>query len=534
MIFLTSESSIVKHLLSFFFVLLLLGTVVACSDDILTDAAAQPSYELNDSTSPDTYHLGVLLTGHTTATQKLMLYNRNKGEIVLDGISLRGGDSSIFRINVDGMAGTSFLNTDYLHIARGDSLFVLVEATFAGRQDERDVEREDWLDIRCNGLTRSIRLAVTTRDVEELHADTLRADTVWQTGGLDKLIYGALCIPQGVTLSIDPGVTLYLHDHASIEVYGCLKIQGTQQQPVTLLGDRTDKIFDNLYYRDMSAQWGGINYYPGSVGNLLQYADVRGMTTGIVLTQDSCDTSFLADRPTEPAPEADPKRYAYGPDFLSDPAQQLIIRHSSIRNSNYSLIAAHNSNMIIENSLLMNSSGAILELAGGAYDVTHCTLANYNYWAAFSQCDVVMRNYDIQSEPDAADELRLPRPLYRCNFTNTLIYGRSGFDPNIDANGFTCFVDDYGTLLDSIYNYRFDHCLLQSSSGYDDDDCLSILWTDDPLYQLVDMPNYVCDPHLQPESPCIGRGEGRTVARLPFDLDGKARPSTPAIGCYEP
>ena len=302
---------------------LALATIASCSDDILTDVGAQPSYVLNDS---DCYNLGVLLTGHNTATQKLMLYNRQKGELSLSSICLRGGDSSIFRINVDGMAGTDFTNPDFLHIAQGDSLYILVEATFAGRQDERDVVREDFLDIVCNGRTQSIRLVVTTRDVEELLNDTIRSDTTWLAGGIDKLIYGAFAINPGVTLTVQPGVTLYLHDHASIEVYGTLRLEGSLEQPVTLLGDRTDRIFDNLYYRDMSAQWGGINIYPGSTGNLFQYAEIRGMTTGIVVHQDSTDTHFLAEAPEGIVVPGDPKRYAYGPDFLGDERQQLIVR----------------------------------------------------------------------------------------------------------------------------------------------------------------------------------------------------------------
>ena len=38
---------------------LALATIASCSDDILTDVGAQPSYDLNDS---DCYNLGVLLT----------------------------------------------------------------------------------------------------------------------------------------------------------------------------------------------------------------------------------------------------------------------------------------------------------------------------------------------------------------------------------------------------------------------------------------------------------------------------------------
>ena len=76
--------------------------------------------------------LGVLLTGHNTATQKLMLYNRQKGELSLSSICLRGGDSSIFRINVDGMAGTDFINPDCLTVVNGAK----VEASLASCKPE--------------------------------------------------------------------------------------------------------------------------------------------------------------------------------------------------------------------------------------------------------------------------------------------------------------------------------------------------------------------------------------------------------------
>lgn len=485
-----------RYLPLFLFVLLL----AACSDDLLTDVTAQPSYELNEA---DCYSLGTLLNGHQTATQKLMLYNRQQGEIALESINLRGGGQSIFRINVDGMAGFSFSNRDLLHIAQGDSLCILLEARFDGKQDEREMLREDFIDIQCNGRLTSIRLTVKTLDVEELRDETIMVDTLWLNGGLDKLIYGDLVVAEGTTLTIDSGVTLYLHDHASIEVYGTLVLRGVLDSPVRLLGDRTDKIFENLYYCDMPSQWGGIRIHPGSVGNRFTYADIRGMTSGIYLSQEEC--------PADGSLEGE---------------QQLNICNSLIQNSDSSLITAHNATMIIENTCLMNSAGALLELAGGVYDITHCTLANYNYWATFRKADVVMRNYDD------TEEGRLPRPLYSCSFTNTLIYGNSGFDPNIDAD-YYAFGDTDGWPGDSIYNYRFDHCLVHSTTGSDDDDCISVLWTEDPLYQLVDLPNYVCDPHLQSDSPCIGAGTSSTLSRLPFDRDGNPRAAIPTIGCYE-
>ena len=283
------------------FLLLMLAMLMltACHDDLLTEATHQPTYELNDSTS---FSLGTLLRGHHTSTQKLMLYNRNAGEIALESISLRGGDSSLFRINVDGMAGTMFSNQDLLHIAEDDSLCILVEAAFDQEQDERDVLREDYIDIRCNQRLTSIRLTVTTRDVEELWSCQIAHDTLWAAGDLDKLIIGDLTVMAGATLTVDSGVTLYLHDHANLLVYGSLVLSGTLNHPVVLMGDRTDRIFDNLYYRDMPSQWGGVHLFPGSADSRFTYAEIRGMTSGIVLEQEVCNTRFYDEKPVVEAP----------------------------------------------------------------------------------------------------------------------------------------------------------------------------------------------------------------------------------------
>lgn len=489
-------------IISLFAVLQLLS---AChDDDVLTDGAAQPWYELNQGASQ---HLGVLFPGRTTSTQKLLLYNKNDGALELESIVLRGGEESLFRINVDGMAGTSFNNSDYLHIAKGDSLHVLLEASFFGQQEQREQEYEDFIDIRCNGRTSSIRLAVTVKNVEELQGDTIRHDTLWASGGVDKLVYGTLVIPEGVTLTVEEGMTLFMHDKAGIKVQGTLQLLGSLEKPVRLIGDRTDSLFSNLAYVDMSAQWAGIWILPSSMDNLFDHAEIKGMTWGISLSQDSLsEQQALTMSP------------------------QLTVRNSLIKNCDMNLINAYATTMVIENSLLMNSGSDMLSLCGGAYEVTHCTMANYQFWTAFHPYDLRISNYTF--EPDSTDEnqaVLVHAPLYRCDITNTLIYG-NGHNPNValDYEGY------FGSIVphDSIFHYHFDHCLL-NADGEDDDDFVSTIWGEDPLYRLLDMPNYICDPHLLPESPAIGKGNPNTLPRLPFDMDGHARQNPPAIGCFE-
>ena len=480
--------------------LLLCMTAACTSDDILIDAASQPSYILN---SQESQHLGTLFPGRTTSTRKLMLYNHNDGALRLESIRLRAGEESLFRINVDGMAGSVFDDPDYLRIARGDSLSVLLEACYLGEQEERDVLHEDFLDIQCNGRLTSIRLTVNTHKVEELCADTIRQDTLWAAGSVDKLISGTLVVPEGVTLAIERGLTLYMHDKAYIDVAGTLQIEGTLEEPVRIQGDRTDSIFSNLAYEDLSSQWMGMHFSNTSHANLIDHAQIKGMTLGIHLVQDTLTLDDAATR-----------------------IPQLTIRNSLIKNSDQDLINAVSTTMVIENSCLMNSAGSLLYLQGGAYDITHCTLANYQFWTAYRSLDVVLSNWGFN------DSIAyIHTPLYRCDFTNTLVYGNSGHKPNI---GFDfCNTIDGFAVTDSIFSYRFDHCLIDAE-GEDDDDFISTLWGDDPMYTLVDIPNYICNPVPLPESPVVGRGNPDVVTLLPYDLNGKPRPTPPAIGCYEP
>lgn len=440
---------------------------VSCHDDVLSGAGAQPKVVLNGE---GCYDFETVLSGCTSATKRLIIYNENPGVLELQSIVLRGGKESAFRVNVDGMAGTTFDRPELLHIDRGDSLFVLMEVSAPLPQQERTVALEDYLDIACNGRTTSILLRAEAVKVETLQDYTLTGDERWDATGLDKRIVGQLTIPEGRTLTVNDSLRLYMHAGASIEVYGTLVLQGSRQGAVRLLGDRQDKMFDNLYYHDMVGQWGGIHLHPSSKDCLFEYVDMKGMTTGIV-----ADTTALT------------------------------LRNAIVKNSNASLIVGHDAQLTLENSCLMNSGEPLVALHGGTQEIVHCTLANYQFWAAYPEHDLLLHNC-------------------RCQLVNTLIYGNSqGPDIGLDYDE---------TYAEGEAPYHFDHCLL-NAKGEDDLDFVSVIWGEDPLFVRVDMPNYVCDPHLQAESPARGKGTAATLSRLPSDLDGKPRGEHPSIGCYE-
>lgn len=488
---------------------LLIMAMSACDDDFATAPGAQPV------ASVDTLDLGMVLAGNSSKTYQLKLYNHEDKELRLSSIALRHAGESGFRINVDGMTGSAFTQSDLLRIPAGDSLYLFIEATFPDR--EAGVGQHlDYVDVLCNGRMSSVVLKAESQGVCPLHGLTLQESATWRRGAAYQ-IFDSLVVAPGATLTIEDSVTLYLHDKADIIVYGTVRAQGSRQAPVTIRGDRTDLLFDNLPYDNMPSQWGSICIYPSSSDNLFEYCDVRGMSRGIVIRQDTVSTATY-------------KSLAKGA-FMGDEGQQVVMRHCRIKHSEGNLITAYCSNMKIENSELSNAVGALLDLYGGAYDITHCTLANYSILpVAIAKPAICLSNADTVMGTYA--------PLRRCLLTNTLVWGKV-YDPDIRLDYFILESADGQPSIaqpDSAtsFCYRFDHCLLRAN-GSDDDDFVGICWGEDPLYRLIDPKNYTFDFHLGEASPAAEAGTVATLPLLPADLDGNVRPvgQAPSIGCYQ-
>lgn len=425
--------------------ILALLCMVACDDNVATGMDVQPV------ASADTLHLGTVLAGNSSPTYQLKLYNRNSSDLKLTSISLRNSGSSGFRMNVDGMNGSVFADSNLLRIASGDSLFIFVEATFA-KSNNFEEQHTDYIDIVCNGKTQTVVLDALCRNVREYRTHIVTADECVGEGEA-ILVYDSLVIARDAAYTMLPGATLLLHDKAKIVVYGTLDIQGSREKPVTIRGDRMDNMFDNLPYDNLPAQWGSMVLTKESHDNVVRFADIHGMTEGIVVESD------------------------------------VHFYNSRIKNSDENLITAVGADMVLENCELSNAAGSLLEIVGGSCDVVHCTLANYHFASVIKQ-----EALRISTKNPATEE---EIPLHRCDFVNTIIWGR-----RLEVN------TDLG---------NFDHCLIN----------------EDPLFYMIDEKNYTFDLHLSKESPCIGAGSAEGATRVPVDFDGKTRATVPSVGCYE-
>src|SRR4051812_36439662 len=76
--------------------------------------------------SADTMRFDTVFTTVGSITQLFKISNNNNQKLKITGVTLRGGASSAFKINVDGSAGPSVTN---LELDAHDSMFVFVTVT---------------------------------------------------------------------------------------------------------------------------------------------------------------------------------------------------------------------------------------------------------------------------------------------------------------------------------------------------------------------------------------------------------------------
>ncbi|MGK0323084.1 MAG: hypothetical protein ACJAR4_001116, partial [Psychroserpens sp.] len=76
--------------------------------------------------SKDTIYLDTIFTNIGSSTYNLKVYNRSNDDISIPTVRLSQGESSNYRLNVDGLPGKEFQNVELL---ANDSLFIFVETT---------------------------------------------------------------------------------------------------------------------------------------------------------------------------------------------------------------------------------------------------------------------------------------------------------------------------------------------------------------------------------------------------------------------
>ena len=398
--------------------------------------------------SVDTLSFDTIFTGEGTPTLQFLVYNRHSKQLNISSITLDDASDATFYLNVDGVKGTSFSDVE---IRGKDSIYVFVEAYVDYTNDLNPIEFVEHLNFLTNGVVQQVTLTAWGIDVERVTAPVISEDTHY-TSVRPYLIYDTLRVDSGATLTVDAGATLYFHDAAAMVVEGTLVIEGTQEAPVNLRGDRLDEVLTGVSYDIMSGQWGGIRFTESSFGNEMRYTYMRGSTDGVVV--DSCNTE----------------------------QRKLYLLNTILHNATNSVITSSHCWIEAYGCEFSDAGGSVVKLVGGKARLVNCTIANYYLFSTISGT-MLNLSYVFSEDSNGVD------PMMDASFDNCIFYGNAT-DFNI------------GRFPDASVYVRY--CLLKSD-GYDDENFISCVWAGNPYFYTV-REDYVFDYRLRDTSEAIGMG----------------------------
>lgn len=499
----------------------IISILVFCSSACRKDFEYAPSGG-NLSFSKDTVFLDTVFSGIGSATYTLKVYNQTKDDVLIPSISLENGTASLYRLNVNGTAGTSF--TD-IPLYEKDSLFIFVETTVDFQSNEENsFLYTDAIQFDSGGDQQNVQLVTLIQDAIFLFPNTnpdgtketvvfnidTNGDEIRTQGfELDDdqlnfsnekpyVIYGYAAVPNGKNLEIDSGARVHFHKDSGLLVQrnGTISINGILSQDQELLegevifeGDRLETVFSKT-----PGQWGSIWIAEGSINNTIDHLTLKNGTIGL---------------------------YVEGDEILNSPT--LTIRNSQIyNNSNYNLFANHAS-INGENVVLGNAGLSSLYCNnGGNYSFVHSTIANYWSTGFRSSPALTITNYDKQNN-DAAND------LMKADFKNCIIDGANQLELLLRTNG------------QNTFNYNFMNCILKFNDS-------SNQFENNSLYDFESSANYTAlqlngfSDFLLPtgnnfriglNSDAVDAGDINTAAQVPSDILGNDRITNPDLGAFQ-
>lgn len=451
---------------------------ISCSDDIsyTTDRDANISFK------QDTLRLDTFFTNITSVTKSFCVYNNNSKYVRIKHVTLESGGSTGFMINVDGQSGSDISD---ISIGDKDSIFVFVKARLEAKRELAPRLVDDNIVFTMeNGNTYKIRLEAYGQDFTEMRAKTLEADMTITPSDLPIVVYDSLVVPLEKTLTIEPGSTVYFHNNASLIVRGNLIARGTVQQPVTLRGDRLDRMFSYLPYDRLNNQWGGIRVEPTCQQLHIDHADIHSSTIGL-----SC----------------------------RNVAAPLTVTNSVIHNIASDALYLEDCQATVANTQLSNARGDCLHIVGGSTNVYHSTIAQFYPWTADRGHALT-----LYTKIDEAQHPITEANFYNCFITGydkDEVYCYKEKDEEVNLNFYSSVV-----LTDTKDERYFHNC---TEDKKDADRYQS------SNFKTFDTHAYIYDLRLDSLSTARGKGSTEYANDYPTDRYGTPRQDAPDAGCYQ-
>ncbi|WP_027376587.1 hypothetical protein [Kaistella palustris] len=444
--------------------------VVSCNrDDITFDSPTQALRFSADTVFCDTVYNQV-----RSESYAVKIYNDEDKDVLIPKISLASGAASLYRINVDGKAGTDFSDVP---LRKKDSLYIFVEIAPIATAPEAIAE--DQIVFQTPAGTQHVTLFSVVQDAEfyiqtKTNPNILTENTVWDNAKA-KIIVGDLTLDPGKTLEIKKGTKIYFHKNSGLKISrnAKLNVLGDLSQEVIFRGDRNDTKYDTI-----PKNWNGISFDTGAQLNM-NYARVFGGTRGLEMTETTAQ-----------------------------------IKNSIIHTHQEFGIYAVKSNITASN-LVMNNCGEadIAIFKGGNIDLTHCTLANY--WDLNS----ALPGLSIYATNEYSGESTLEQGPLNLTLKNSIVYGTAGNAIVFKATSGQTFATSF---QNNLLKYG-------ENAGYNADG--TNIKNEDPKFQ-----NYFTQKmnlRVKDDSPAKGKGNVAVAATAPLDIVKVSRTASPTLGAYQ-
>lgn len=440
---------------------------VSCNrDDITFDSPSQLLRFSKDTVFCDTVYNQV-----RSETYAVKIYNNEDKDVLIPKISLAKGNSSLYRINVDGKAGTDFTNVP---LRKKDSMYIFVEIAPVANAPEAIAE--DQITFESAAGNQHITLFSVVQDAEffiesATNPNVLANNTTW-TNEKAKIIFGNLTLDEGKKLDIEKGTKVYFFKNAGMKISknAELNVNGELNKEVIFRGDRSDPKYDTI-----PKNWNSISFDVGSKLNM-NYAKVFGGTRGLEMNETNANIT-----------------------------NSIIHTHQE-----YGIYAIKSE--INASNLVMNNCGEadFGIFKGGTYNITHATLANY--WDFNSSLPAL----GIYATNEYQNGATLEQGPLHLNVKNSIVYGS---------------VENMVELKPTsgqTFNTQFTYNLLKygTKATYTTPNSIR---NEDPKFQ-----NYFTQKlNLWVKDDSPAKGKGTYIANFPTDIAGIARPSSPTIGAYQ-
>ncbi|MCO7186346.1 hypothetical protein ABMY20_11255 [Tenacibaculum sp. SSH1-16] len=479
--------------------------VISCRKDFNT----VPSYGKLQF-SKDTVFLDTVFSNIGSATYNLKVYNKSSKTITIPEIKLENGNTSNYRLNVDGLAGDSFNNIDIL---ANDSIYIFIETTinvntitdplytdkilFDNGENQQDVDLvtlvQDAHFIFPSKNSSGIETLTINGKETEIQGRFLTDEELTFTNEKPYVIYGYAAVPSSKTLTVEAGAKIHFHNNSGliIDKDANFKVNGTLDEKVIFEGDRLEHQFSEI-----PGQWGAIWIREGSFNNELNYTQIKNGTVGLLV--DGQDTSS----PT------------------------LTIKNTEIYNSSNYGVLGRNTHIEGEN-LVIGSAGqsALACTFGGKYNFAHATFANF--WNnSIRQLPSVLVNNHISYLNNDNQEITETNDLVTANFINCIIEGNNNVEFILDRIDGTTF------------NYSVENCLIKFNdlnNSFTDNTELNFNDTEhyqnnilngEPNFKDVTKNEFI----IGENSDAINKAKPSTVSN---DILGVDRSTSPDIGAYQ-